>query len=308
MAVPDIQERVWVVELQPHGPWLVCRMCPAPQTLSRTSPRAQALEHLASHARRQTLDPHLRTCQCRQRGCRWHLRRRGCQGPIRLVLSRHRGGLHWRLADVCVDCAGAMDQAAVVPESLIATTSANTIRPGASKQRAGTPMPGKVVKEMLTYLGSTLPPFAPPAARLLALQCGLRSNQEGRVHLPGGLLRAMRLGGHAVPWHELEDAGWLRTAPLQRRVRCTGVRATLLDPTVLAQAVGRGERARAADWALRPEPLRVPRSSPPAIQLVSLALCTHSERGEGEVAAEQLSRLTGMTVRLLEDVLERLVL
>ncbi|MER6998189.1 hypothetical protein [Streptomyces sp. NPDC000410] len=46
-----------------------------------------------------------------------------------------------------------------------------------------------------------------PIARLLTLRCALCADGHGQVHLPGGLLRGMRLDGHGMPWQELEHAG-----------------------------------------------------------------------------------------------------
>ncbi|MGY5121961.1 hypothetical protein ACWC2H_40080, partial [Streptomyces sp. 900105755] len=54
-----------------------------------TSARSAAL---ACHARTDALPGHLRTCQCRAQGCRWHPRHRGCAGPVLLALTQGRGG------------------------------------------------------------------------------------------------------------------------------------------------------------------------------------------------------------------------
>ncbi len=85
----DTARRVWTVEVSPSrpGPALRCSQC----TLARealplgAAARSAALLHLARHARRDTLPTHLRTCQCRERGCCWHRRHRGCHGPVRLA-------------------------------------------------------------------------------------------------------------------------------------------------------------------------------------------------------------------------------
>ncbi|UFQ13538.1 hypothetical protein J2N69_36375 [Streptomyces huasconensis] len=156
---------------------------------------------------------------------------------------------------------------------------------------------------MLTYLSAALPPFSSPTARLLALQCALRSDSQGRVDLPAGFLRSMRLASHATPWHELEHAGWLR---------CTqrghgSAEAQLLDVTVLAQAPGRERRARAAHWALHPIPLAAPRRAPPSIHLAALALAAHTESRSGSADAEVLTRLCATAPLSLQDLLDQLV-
>ncbi|MGI5473333.1 hypothetical protein [Streptomyces sp. CA-132043] len=161
---------------------------------------------------------------------------------------------------------------------------------------------------MLTYLGAALPRFSSPTARLLALQCALRADRRGRVHLPCGLLRGMRLAGHAVPWHELTDAGWLQcyTASGAKRAR-GGVEAQLLDATVLAQASARSDRARAAHWALRPAPVAVPRQAPVALQLTALVIAAHTPTAVGSAEADRLTRLCGLSWSQLPDLLDRLV-
>ena len=102
-AHPGVR-RTWTVELrpQPGGPILVCQHCAhSDRPVNGHSARAELLAHLALHAHRAPLPTHLRTCQCHERGCCWHRRHRGCQGPIRLLLARERGGRLWRLADAC---------------------------------------------------------------------------------------------------------------------------------------------------------------------------------------------------------------
>lgn len=300
--------RIWTVELRPGagGPVLVCPSChPGPRPLAAGTARSAVLAHLARHARRDVLLPHLRTCQCHERGCRWHPRHRGCSGAVLLVLTRAQGGRLWRLADACAACAGATAQAAVVPDALLPVAQPSK----ASRQphrRAGARRPGMSeqvrVKEMLTYLASALPRFSSPTARLLALQCALRADGRGHVGLPAGLLCGMRLASHAAPWHELEHAGWLRCT--DRRHGCT--QAQLLDTAVLHQAPGRDERARAAHWALRPTPLTVPRGAPPSMQLTALALSVHTERTAGNADPEDLIRLCATAPSPLEDLLDQL--
>ncbi|MCZ4120223.1 hypothetical protein [Streptomyces sp. H39-S7] len=74
------------------------------------------LAHLAQHARDNPLAPYLRTCQCGAQNCPWHPRRRGCDGPILLILTRNRAGSIWRLADLCQACATTTVYSATVPE------------------------------------------------------------------------------------------------------------------------------------------------------------------------------------------------
>ncbi|MEV6318851.1 hypothetical protein [Streptomyces sp. NPDC051776] len=45
-----------------------------------------------------------------------------------------------------------------------------------------------------------------PGARLLALQCPLPTDTSGRLRVPHGLLRGMRLWGHTELWQELAQA------------------------------------------------------------------------------------------------------
>lgn len=302
--------RAWTVELRPGagGPVLVCPHCHrgGPRPLAAGTARSAALTHLAQHARRDALLPHLRTCQCHERGCRWHPRHRGCSGSVLLVLTRAQGGRLWRLADTCTACAAATAQAAVVPDALLTATLKPRTSPRRPHSRADSQRSAvdeRVrVKEMLTYLAAALPRFCSPTARLLALQCALRADGQGHISLPYGFLRGMRLASHAAPWHELEHAGWLR---------CTGRRrgrteADLLDEAVLAQTPGREERARAAHWALQPTPLRVPRKLPPSVQLTALVLAVHTETDAGTTSTEVLTRLCAAAPSPLEDLLGQL--
>lgn len=87
---------------------------------------------------------------------------------------------------------------AIVPDTAITSTPA---RPDTGSGPAGTlratlldgAAPAHRVRDMLSYLAATLPPDMSAEGRLLALQCALRSNTSGQVHLPAGLLRGMRL-------------------------------------------------------------------------------------------------------------------
>ncbi|MFE9059889.1 hypothetical protein [Streptomyces mutabilis] len=299
---PAVQ-RLWTVELrpQPGGPALACPRCGRGHPLRAASARSAALAHLAHHARTDALAGHLRTCQCRARGCHWHPRHRGCAGPVLLALTCDRGGRAWRLADACAACAAAMSHTAVVPPTLPAP-------PGNSPTvRRSAPPPGpreqRRVREMLTYLATALPCSSSPAARLLALQCALRADTRGQVRLPGGFLRGMRLYGRTELWHELEHAGWLYRSSRKH----SPVAAHLLEAAVLAQAPGRAARARAAQWALRPAPLVLPPATPPALQLTALALAAHTADGAGGAELDILTRLCGQSPPQLDDLLDRLV-
>ncbi|GAA0466928.1 hypothetical protein [Streptomyces olivaceiscleroticus] len=302
--------RTWTVELQPRpeGPALACPQCiPLPRPLPAGTARATALAHLARHARESTLPAHLRTCQCQARGCRWHTRHRGCAGTVQLVLTRDRGGRRWRLTDACTACAAATERAAVVPDTLPAApspTSPHRRPPHLDPCRREEQAHARV-REMLTYLGAALPRFCSPTARLLALQCALRANRCGQVHLPGGLLRGMRLAGHAASWHELTHANWL-AGPSPRTAR-GGVAVQLLDAAVRAQAPGRAQRARASHWALQPTHLATTHDAPPALQLTALALASHTTTASGRAEISRLTRMCGLSPGHLQDLLDRLL-
>ncbi|MFJ6900662.1 hypothetical protein [Streptomyces hokutonensis] len=272
--------------------------------LQPASARSAALAHLARHAQRDVLPRHLRTCQCRARSCSWHPRHRGCAGPVLLALTRDRSGRLWRLADTCAACAAAISNTAVVPdtEPRTARTRATSLTPPRGNPPCG---PGERlrVRETLTYLAVALPRFSSPAARLLALQCALRTGHDGYVQLPDGFLRGMRLRGRAEIWSELEHARWL-SCPVPWR---THAEACLLDESMRAQTSGRRARARAAHWALRPVPLATPRGTAPAVQLAALTLATHTRDGGGSGELDVLTRLCGQSPQQLEELLDHLV-
>ncbi len=297
--------RTWMVELrpQPGGPVLVCRQCAhGKRPLSRSAARSELLEHLALHARRDLLPPHLRTCQCRERGCCWHYRHRGCQGPIRLLLAREQGGRLWRLTDACSACAAATPQAAVVPETILAAAS----RPPGSasvrrKRHAKQPDSPTRVREMLNYLAAALPAEAGAAARLIALQCALRTNDASQATLPFGVLRSLRLSPATAPWAELSRACWLRTVPSSGQA----VTVQLLD--VLTQHPARPDRLQAADWALRTAS-RVRAGATSLQQLAALSLATRTTRGgdHGFAEADLMAREFGSSVATLPLLFEEL--
>jgi hypothetical protein len=304
--------RAWTVELRPGsgGPRLVCQQCDHQGVLlAAVSARSAALEHLAGHARRDVLPSYLRTCQCRERGCRWHPRHRGCAGPVRLLLARERGGRLWRLADACTACASVTVQAAVVPETFLRVT----VMPadGASRRRKRQPKgPGDQVRvrEMLSYLAATLPNHAGAAARLLAVQCALRMSADGQVRLPTGVLRSLRLGRDPLPWCELEQARCLRRAPAASDSADSGVAAQILDSGLFAQHPARPDRRRAADWALRMARGGCSGSGDPTLRLAALCLAAHADSvmGRGCVEADRIARECGLAPEALFPVLDQL--
>ncbi|RSN81873.1 hypothetical protein DMH26_36480 [Streptomyces sp. WAC 05379] len=300
--------RIWTVELRPRpgGPALICPTCTAhTSSLTGSSARSAVLAHLACHARADALPAHLRSCQCQARGCRWHPRHRGCAGPVLLALTRDGSGRAWRLADSCAACAAATSNTAVVPDTLSGPSRPPASPcPSRSTPRFQAGLQERVrVREMLTYLGTALPRFTSPAARLLALQCALRTDVRGHVRLPTGLLRGMRLHGNRELWLELTHADWLALPDF----RALPAQVRLLDAAVLDQAPGRRARRRAADWALRPTPLILPAAAP-ALRLTALALAAHtSARTEHSTDMDILTRLCGHSAQQTSDLLDRLV-
>ncbi|MCL7382295.1 hypothetical protein [Streptomyces sp. 35G-GA-8] len=147
------------------------------------------------------------------------------------------------------------------------------------------------VQEMLSYLAASLP-AASARARLLALQCSLRAGRSGRVRLPAGLLRGMRLAHDYTLWQDLEDARWLRL-PL---IDASGYRS--VSPQIMddfSVAAPRHERTRAAGWALRITGDRRLRRLSPAARVTALALSAHTPVGvEGSWDAAQLLRVCGL--------------
>ncbi|MFB8760778.1 hypothetical protein [Streptomyces nigra] len=302
-------QRIWTVHLRPQtgGPALTCPRCTHSPILQAASARSAALTHLARHARADALPGHLRTCQCRTRGCHWHPRHRGCAGPVLLALTCDRSGRAWRLADACAACAAAMSHTAVVPPTLLGTGGGTQPTAGSSRPARHPPSFGPAeqqrVREMLTYLAAALPRFSSPAARLLALQCALRADHHGRIRLPHGFLRGMRLHGYAELWLELEHAGWLYRP---RGGSCSPIQAQLLDAADL-HTPGRTPRIRAAQWALHPTPLAVSPVLPSALRLTALVLAAHSTAGAGGGELDALVRQCGQPPQQLEDLLDQLV-
>ncbi|MET8682076.1 hypothetical protein ABZW18_32005 [Streptomyces sp. NPDC004647] len=313
-----VVQRTWTVELRPQqgGPVLACRQCaPATGTVKAASARSAALAHLARHARRDALPLHLRICQCHERGCRWHPRHRGCSGPILLVLMREHGGRIWRLADACTACASITAHAAVVPETVLTSHgpelgTAPRIRQARHRQQG----PGEQVRvhEMLSYLAAALATSTNSAARLLAVQCALRSTATGGIRMSAGLLRGMRLGDAPAAWHELEQDGWLRQLPRRASVPASRreVEAQLLDSAVLSQVPGRSDRARAADWALRVITARRLRGACATVRLIALVLTAHpgGDRSERVAEADGVAHLCCLPHDRLVASLDQLVI
>ncbi|MEV6946792.1 hypothetical protein AB0N07_33455 [Streptomyces sp. NPDC051172] len=295
--------RIWTVELRPQagGPALVCPSCTARSfPLRASSARSAALAHLACHVRVDALPAHLRSCQCRLRGCVWHPRHRGCAGRVLLALTRDRSGRAWRLADTCAACAAATSHTAVVPDTLLSPRRSAASAPARPRVHGDEP---HRVREMLTHLASTLGCVASPAARLLALQCALRADTRAHVRLPAGLLRGMRMRQNREVWLELAHAGWLELPD----VRALPWQVRLLDATALDQAPGRRARCRAADWALRPAPLVLPATTP-ALRLTALVLAAHTDvRPEHSITMYILTRLCGHSPQQTGELLDRLV-
>ncbi|MFI5799748.1 hypothetical protein [Streptomyces sp. NPDC051677] len=296
--------RIWTVELRPQAgrPSLWCPHCTV-QTpfFQASSARSAALAHLARHARADTLPPHLRTCQCRERGCCWHPRHRGCAGPVLLALTRDRGGRAWRLADTCVACTAATSHTAVVPDTLCSPHPADT------RARARQPQTDdehrQRVREMLSYLASALPCVTSPAARLLALQCVLRAGRNGFAYLPAGLLRGMRLHRRPEVRQELAQGGWLDLPD----PRAAGLRGRLLDDVVLDQAWGPSARRRAAHWALRPSPFAATAAAAPSERLAALVLAAHTVPAGPAPDLAAIARLCGHSPQQTGELLDRLV-
>ncbi|MFI1415638.1 hypothetical protein ACH4Y0_37815 [Streptomyces sp. NPDC020707] len=300
--------RSWTVELRshPHGLVLVCQHCPHGSTqVAALMARSAALAHLARHARGHLLPLHLRTCQCRERGCHWHSRHRGCTGPIRLLLARERGGRVWRLTDTCTACAAATEQAAVVPDTALARAPRPPAAPRRHKRQPKGPGERARVREMLNYLAAALPESTTAAARLLALQCALRMDATMHVQLARGMLRGLRLDNPA-PWRELEQVRWLRNRP---RNAINKIRAELLDAPLLDQAPARRDRTQAADWALRvTSSASAQRRAGPLLELAALYLVAHADPGTGVGQADlaQMARTCGTRCAYLSDLLEQL--
>ncbi|MFC9337434.1 hypothetical protein ACFT0G_03210 [Streptomyces sp. NPDC057020] len=200
-----------------------------------------------------------------------------------------------------------MPDASVVPETTLIAAHRTTIptpapaRPRSSRGVFTDWTDRALVRDMLSFLASSLAPCS-PQARLLALQCTLRSTPPGRVRIPAGLIRAMALPQAAAAWQELEDIRWFRQGIHDSSARS----AQLTDP--LIGAAGRKARARAADWALRTHQSRPIRAGTPAVRLVTLVLSAHGapDRTDGIAEIDQLARVSGLSVAELLNVVRLL--
>ncbi|MEV0604129.1 hypothetical protein AB0I82_33195 [Streptomyces sp. NPDC050315] len=117
----------------------------------------------------------------------------------------------------------------------------------------------------------------------------------------------MRLAGYAAPWHELVHAGWLHCSFSSVQRVHSGVAAQLLDAATLAQSPTHSDRVRAAHWALHPAPLGVTQEAPPALQLTPLVLATHTAGQPGSAETDLLTRLCGLSLAQVEDLLDCLL-
>ena len=305
-------QRVWTVELRPgsDGPQMVCQQCGHTGTVFEASTaRAAVLKHLVKHARRDALPSYTRICQCHERGCRWHPRHRGCAGPVRLLLARERSGRLWRLADACTACASVTEQAAVVPEA-VPPTAMEPSDSEMSRRRKRRPRgPGHQVRvhEMLSYLAAALPSDTGAAARLLAVQCALRMDSKGRVRLPAGVMRSLRLQRDPHAWSELEQSLWLRRTPSATGVADGVVTAQLFDAALFAQSPARPDRRSAADWALRVANGRSTAVGDHSLRLTVLCLAAHTDfsTGLGCAEVERVARECGLLHTAFLAVLDR---
>lgn len=220
-----------------------------------------------------------------------------------LALTRDRSGRTWRLADICAACAAATSHTAIVPDTHFSPRQPVTTPPTArTRSRFPSDEPRRV-REMLTYLASTLGCVTSPAARLLALQCALRADAHGCARLPAGLLRGMRAYRRTEAWRELAQDGWLDLPD----PRAALIEVRLLDVAVLDQAPTRSARRRAAHWALRPTPLAAPVSATPAERLTALALAAHTTPVCTVADMAVVARLCGHSLRQTGELLDRLV-
>ncbi|MFJ6889655.1 hypothetical protein ACIQRC_33065 [Streptomyces californicus] len=162
------------------------------------------------------------------------------------------------------------------------------------------------MREMLSYLAAALPARTSAAARLLALQCALRSTTAGEVNIPAGLIRGMRIASGPSAFAELEAAGWLRSPAGPARA---GISVELLDTAVRMQVPARADRARAANWILRTCQMSEIRQLDASPCLLALALAAHLPDETGTPTAEQdvLARMCGLPLQKLMPSLDMLV-
>ncbi|MEV7427719.1 hypothetical protein [Streptomyces sp. NPDC091212] len=150
---------------------------------------------------------------------------------------------------------------------------------------------------MLNYLATSLPSGTGAPARLLALQCVLRTSASGHVRLPAGLLRGMRLPRGLALWQELEDTRWLRLQPSNAPKKHGGaVAAQILDD--LTAIAARHERTRAAGWALQVACSRHLRGLDATGRLAAITLASYTATEHlGRWDGEQLLHICGLTTQ-----------
>jgi hypothetical protein len=244
---PTMPVRAWRVDLNPDRTRWSCTApgCPGEDLGPRRAPQA-ALGHLAGHAAAERLAPHLRTCRCHARGCAWHPRHRGCDGPVALVVFRQHGGRTWQLADACTACTRAIPHAAQLPPLPEPTAGCprGIDQAVPVKRDPAAPAPAPCgLEAVLTYLDAALAPGTPAPARLFALLCLLRADQTGHARMPQGLLRAWRLADHANQCTaELSRQNWLHGSA--DGVRAVAVQIGDSTGTAVLRATSRRHRAR----------------------------------------------------------------
>ncbi|MDQ1013282.1 GGDEF domain-containing protein [Streptomyces sp. V4I23] len=148
-----------------------------------------------------------------------------------------------------------------------------------------------LVRDTLASLHVCLPEDVGAPARLLAVQCALRAGAGGRLALPAGLLRGMRLGSTLTPWCELEDAHWL----MRLTASAGPVWVQLLSHH--GPHAARHQRVRAADWALRTAREYGADDYDPntALMALTLAACRSPHAAQRPAEREVLSRARGLT-------------
>ncbi|MGI5453574.1 hypothetical protein ACQEWB_10445 [Streptomyces sp. CA-249302] len=197
----------------------------------------------------------------------------------------------------------------MVPETFL-RTAAVLADSASRRRRRQLKGPGDQVRvrDILSYLAAALPSHTGAAARLLAVQCALRMNADGRVRLPIGVLRSLRLGRDLRPWSELEQARWLRRTPALLDSESGGMAAQVLDSGLFAQHPARPDRRRAADWALRMARDGGVGADDPTMRLTVLCLVAHTDFSVGHGCAEtdRIAHECGLTPEALIRALGRL--
>jgi hypothetical protein len=271
--------RSWSVEARSRQVRCSNSHCPGP-VLTAGGVRAAALTHLAWHARTEPLPDHLRTCECRAHGCTWHPRRRGCEGPVVLALFHRGPDRTWNLADVCHGCLKAIPQAARVPE----TPADPTPLPSPLPRRLPAKEPRlERVTATLSYLAAALPDTRADA-RLLALVCVMQADTRGRVVLPGGLRRGLRLRGSGEDIAALVRARWINPPAGWDNAQQPSIGGPLTvvirDFAALGSPLCLSSRARAAvrSWCWRTLTHPCIRHAPADIRLAALAIAALADR------------------------------